>query len=110
MQKSKPKSAGNPVDLEGKLHNQIIEWCDHQWPVLKYIHARRDKKATIGVGIQDFTIFLPGGRVLCVECKARNEKPDDAQLAWALQMRMLGHTVHCIRSWEEFAELVKGAM
>lgn len=99
--------SSNPVDLECKLHTEIIKYCDAQWPKWKYIHARMDKRATIGKGVQDFTIFAPD-RVLCIECKARDKKLEPEQLAWAKEMEMLGYTVHCIRSWEEFERIVKG--
>jgi len=53
---------------EVKLHEKIIAHCESQWPRWKFIHARTDRRSTIAVGCQDFTIFMPGG-VLCVECK-----------------------------------------
>ena len=96
-------------DLESKLHERIMEYCDHQWPKWKYIHARMDRKSTVAVGSQDFTIFLPGGRTLCIECKAQGRKRSPAQLAWALEMERLGHTVHLVESEDGFLQLLRVA-
>ena len=93
-----------PVDLESKLHQQIIDYCDAQWPRWKYIRARMDKRSTIGNGVHDFTIFAPG-RVICVECKARNEKLRDDQQIWKKELEMLGIEVHVVRNLEEFLKV-----
>ena len=95
-----------PIDLESKLHGQIINHCDAQWPPWKYIRARMDKRSTIGNGVHDFTIFAPG-RVICVECKARNEKLRDDQQIWKKELEMLGIEVHVVRNTEEFLQVVK---
>lgn len=84
------------------LHNSIIRYCNQQWPKWKFIHSRTDRRPTIAVGAQDFTIFMPDGKVLCIECKDRNEKPTSDQQTWATEMRMLGHTVHVVRSMNDF--------
>lgn len=93
--------------LEGDLHQQIIAYCNSQWPKWKYIHARMDKKSTIQKGAPDFVIFLPG-RVCCVECKRPGEKPTQEQLAWAKEMEMLQHKVHVVTSFEQFLNVVDG--
>jgi len=94
------------VPLEMPLHKRIMEHCDQQWPRWKYIRAASHRKSTIAEGCQDFTIFMPAGRTLCVECKARNEKPDKAQQAWHREMEMLGHNVHVVRNMDEFLRAV----
>jgi hypothetical protein len=98
---------GQPVTRERDLHDQIIDFCNSKFPRWKFIHARMDKRSTVAVGSQDFTIFLPNGRVLCVECKRKNEKPDQDQLIWHKEMEMLGHVVHVVRSVEEFVSVTK---
>jgi hypothetical protein len=65
-----------------------------------------DKKSTLAIGCQDFTIFASNSRVFCFECKARNEKPDIDQLSWHKEMAMLGHEVNVIRSINEFLNIV----
>lgn len=92
------------VEPEVKLHREIMDWCDQQWPRWKYIHARTDQRSTIAVGCQDFTIFAPG-RVLCIECKKIGGKLSLEQQAWALEMRKLGFEVEMVEKFEEFLML-----
>lgn len=89
----------------GGLQEQIRAFCAEQWPKWLVIQARSDQRSTIAVGAHDFTVFLPGGRLLCVETKAKGKKQTPEQLAWAKQMEMLGHTVHVCRSLDEFRNL-----
>ena len=100
-------SSHKPVEREVPLHDKIIKHCNSQWPVWKFRHARTDKRTTEEVGVEDFTIFLPDGKTLHVECKARDEKQTKEQLIWAKQLEMLGHQVFVIRSMEEFLDVVK---
>jgi hypothetical protein len=101
----KPQPSSELVEREIPLHNQIIEWCNSQFPRVKYIRARSDKKSTIGVGVCDFTLFLPKGVVLCVECKSKTGKLSVEQLAFALEMGRLEHKVHLVTNFDEFLEL-----
>ena len=107
LRKPDPTAPPNAVERESKLHEEIMRHCDHQWPRWKYIHCRMDRESTIAVGAPDFVIALPGGRVIWIECKAKDGKRSVEQLAWATQMEMLGHTVHLVRSFEEFLELAR---
>lgn len=93
---------------KGGLHEQIMEWCDAQWPRWKYIHARTDQKSTIGNGVHDFTIYAPNGRVFNIECKAKGGKMTPEQLAWSKELEMLGHASHQVVSLEQFVDLVSG--
>lgn len=93
-------------DSEGKLHREIIDYCNSQWPPLPFIHARMDQRSTIGAGCPDFAIMLPGGKVLLVECKRRTGKVSMDQAAWHLLAQGVGHTVHVVRSMEDFLKLV----
>ena len=94
------------IDNESKLHQQIMDFCDAQWPRWKYIRCRMDKRSTIAKGAQDFTIFAPG-RVLCVECKARNEKPTKDQQIWHKEMEMVGHAVYVVWSFDDFKSTLR---
>lgn len=94
------------IDSESKLHESIIDYCNSQWPRWKFIRARMDKRSTIQTGAQDFTIFMPASRMICVECKRRDGKLSTDQHAWALEMQKLGHPVHVVRSFDEFLTLV----
>lgn len=91
---------------ESGIHQKIMDYCNGQWPPWLYIRARMDKRSTIAPGAQDFTIFAPGSRVLCVECKRTGEKLSTDQLIWHKQMEMLGHQVHTVTGFDQFLAIV----
>lgn len=96
---------------ESTLHDQIIEYCNSQWPKFKYIHARMDKRSTIQVGAPDFCpIFLPGGKIIIFECKRQGEKCTPEQLAWHKELEMLGHTVHVIYTFSQFLDALDSVL
>lgn len=95
---------GEAVEREIPLHNEIMKWLDSQYPRWRYIRARSDRESTIAVGAQDFTIFAPVGRTICIECKAKGGKLSTDQRTWHKEMEMLGHTVHTVWSFEEFLQ------
>lgn len=104
-----PSTTYPPAEREtgrGGLHEQIMQHCNSQWPRWKYIHSRTDQKSTVEVGSHDFTVFIPGGKTLCVECKAKGGKFSNEQLAWAHEMKALGHSVYGVYSLNQFLELV----
>jgi hypothetical protein len=74
-----------PVLRESDLHTDIREYCDKQWPRWKFIEARFGQRSTIAIGFQDFTIFLPNGKVLCVECKRKGQKARQRPAIMALR-------------------------
>lgn len=98
-----------PVAHEKELHEQIIAWCDLQWPKVKYRHSRMDKATREELGTEDFTLFLAGGKTLHVEAKNNRGKLTPEQQAWKAQMEMLGHQVWTVRSFEDFLALVRAA-
>lgn len=93
------------VERECDLHDDIIAFCKAQHPKWMFIHARMDQRSTIPVGAADFVIFMPGGKILILECKTKTGKCTPEQAGWALQLQMLGHEVHIVRSLEEFLRL-----
>ena len=95
------------TEREGKLHDKISAWCDSQWPRWKYVHSRMDQPTTTAKGVPDFVILAPAGRLLLIECKARDGKCSTEQLGWHKEAEMLGHTVHIVRSLEEFIALTQ---
>lgn len=95
-----------PAGRESILHNKIISWCNDQHPMVPYIHSRMDKPSTVGEGVPDFAVFCKGRAVL-VECKARDGKLSEAQRDWAHLAELQGCTVHVVRSFGEFLEVVK---
>ena len=94
------------VSAELPLHDEAIKWANSQWPRIKYTHARPDQKSTIAKGHHDFTFFLPGGKVLCVEFKDKDGKLSTDQLQWQNEMAKLGHPVHVCRSMQDLFLLV----
>lgn len=93
------------VELESDLHAQIMDECDRRgW---KYVRSRMDQPTTTAKGVPDFCILADGGVVHWVECKARGKSEALDQLCWHAHARKLGHTVHVVRSVQEFLEVVR---
>ncbi len=61
-----------------------------------HVHARTDQKSGIAVGWPDYTLFLPGGRVLLIEFKQRGKKPTEEQEATIAALRASGHDVRVL--------------
>ena len=97
-----PLAHSDPVDSEAKLHSQIMEWCDSQWPRWKYLHCRMDRKSTVAPGVHDLTVFGPHPLVLLIECKKKDGKLSEEQLCWIAEMKMIHWNVHVVYSFEEF--------
>lgn len=92
-------------DYESDLHEQIAQVCrEKRWP---YVHSRMDMPTTNLKGVADFIVFMPGGKVLVVECKNKNGKQSPEQLGWQMLIEAVGHKYHLIRSFEEFSQLVQ---
>lgn len=93
------------TDREGKLHDQILEECKRRgWLAF---HDRMDRPTTGTLGRPDFIILADNGRVIMVECKRGIQKPSTAQrdvIAWAAK---LGHTVHVVRSLDDFLSIIR---
>ncbi len=102
-----PGIVHKPVDRERDLHEEIIRWCDSQWPRVKFVHSRMDRPTGMESGIADFILFLPSGRTICVEAKAKGGKLSNEQMAWHKEMAMLGHHVLVVYSIEEFKILIQ---
>lgn len=104
-----PVQIGVPVLREIPLHEEIIRYCNNQFPRWKYVHANPVKASTIVSGCQDFTLFLPHQRTICIECKSKDGKLSPAQVVWRKEMELLGHTVHIVRSMDDFLSAVKSS-
>lgn len=100
------KSPSDAVERESKLHTDIIDWCNSQFPRWKFRHARLDRKTTEPLGIEDFTIFASDNRTFHFECKARGKKRTTEQLAWSFEMGRLGHVVHLVESMSQFLAVI----
>lgn len=103
---------GRPVvesgpPLEKKLHREIMDHCNHQWPRWKYVHSRLDKATRNDPGVPDFVLFLPRKKVLLVEAKRPGEKITPAQRDWHVESKMNGHPVHIVHTLLEFFQAVE---
>jgi hypothetical protein len=89
---------------EAELHEAIFEECRRRcWIAL---HGSMAERTCRTLGEPDFVILADGGRVLFVECKSRTGKLSPAQFALKHHAETLGHTVHVVRSLEDFLKLL----
>ena len=94
----------NGVVREASLHEEIFDDCRRRgWIAL---HGSMAERTCRTLGEPDFVILADGGRVLLVECKSRSGKLSPAQAALKHHAAKLGHTVHVVRSVEEFLKLL----
>ena len=92
------------VARESALHEQIFTECRRRgWIAL---HGSMAERTCRTLGEPDFVILADGGRVLFVECKSRMGKLSPAQFALKHHAEKLGHTVHVVRSLEDFFGVV----
>ena len=89
---------------EAELHEAIFDECRRRgWIAL---HGSMAERTCRTLGEPDFVILAGSGRVLFVECKTKTGKLSPAQAALRFQAEHLGHTVHVVRSMEEFLKLL----
>ena len=97
-------AARNGVISEANLHEEIFDACRSRgWIAL---HGSMAERTCRTLGEPDFTILADGGRVFFVECKSRTGKLSPAQAALKFHAEKLGHTVHVVRSMEDFQNIV----
>lgn len=102
--KRKPASAG--VEIESKLHEQIIAECRRRgW---YYVHSRMDRRTTTALGVVDFIVAADGGRTFWIEAKARNKKPTREQAGAISWLTMLGHKAIIVHNLDGFIAAVAG--
>jgi hypothetical protein len=92
------------VEDESDLHNAIIDYCKSKgW---QYLHGSMAHKTFRTLGECDFQILANGGRFFLVECKSASGKLSLDQQGFIAHAARNGHTVHVIRSMDEFRNLV----
>ena len=102
-EKQQPQASA-PAAGEAELHYAIMDFCrDRGW---LFLHGSMAARTHRTLGEPDFVIAANNGRVLFVECKSRVGKLSPVQLAFKVQAERLGHTVHVVRSMEEFLAIV----
>ncbi len=98
-----PGGNASGVVKEASLHEEIFDECRRRgWIAL---HGSMAERTCRTLGEPDFVILADSGRVLFVECKSRSGKLSPAQAALKHHAEKLGHTVHVVRSMEEFLEV-----
>ena len=91
------------VERESDLHEAVFDECRRRcWIAL---HGSMADRTCRTLGEPDFVILADGGRVFFVECKSRTGKLSPAQFALKHHAETLGHTVHVVRSFQEFLGL-----
>ncbi len=106
-QKAEVRGQRSEVSTEADLHEEIFSECRRRgWIAL---HGSMAERTCRTLGEPDFVILADGGRVLFVECKTRTGKLSPAQAALKFHAEKLGHTVHIVRSLEEFLWIATGA-
>jgi len=85
----KPITTTEVENIESSFQKKIVDWLTERgW---QFVRSRMDRPTTTEIGVPDFIIAAPGGITFWVECKARTNKPSNAQRGWAKQLQMLGH-------------------
>lgn len=91
---------------ESRLQARCLRYCEERgWPVW-HDYSRKKNRA----GWPDLIIFQPEGKVILIELKASGGKLRKEQRELKLQLNWLGHTVHVVRSFRRFVEVVGGNM
>lgn len=92
------------TDDESELHGQIAKHCkDNGWICWHGSMAHRTRRVE---GEPDFIILADSGRVFLIECKTGTGKlsvEQNAAIHWA---GLLGHTIHVVRSYGDFLDVV----
>lgn len=85
---------------EADLHAQIFSECRRRGWIA--FHGSMSERTHRTCGEPDFVILADSGRLLMVECKMPNGKLSIEQQAMVAHASKLGHTIHVVRSMEEF--------
>lgn len=95
-----PPAKGTAARKESDLHDAIKSECSRRgWIAL---HGSMAHRAMRTIGEPDFVILADHGRLILVEAKAAGGKLSSEQAALHAWASKLGHTVHVVRSLEEF--------
>lgn len=90
------------VEREFALHGEIMCWCASQWPKWIALHGDPSSRTGRTLGEPDFVILAPGCTTILVECKTRTGKLSPDQQALHHLAELNGHTVHIVRSMDDF--------
>ena len=103
--KSGKPVVGTSDDRESTLHGKVFEECRRRgWIALHGSMAHITHRTA---GEPDFVILADNGRTIYVECKTAKGKLSIEQQAMAAHANKLGHTIHLVRSIEEFLAITQ---
>lgn len=106
--KALPESWGRlPGDRpkhERDLHSQIFDECRRRGWIA--FHGSMSERTHRNLGEPDFIILTDDKRALLVECKSRDGKLTIEQQAMIAHAKKLGHTIHVVRSMEDFFKIL----
>ena len=90
---------------ESDLQRKAEEWLTERgYP---FIHDRSRRKNKRGK-ILDLHIYLPEGRHVVIEFKARGKSMTDEQKETYRKLLFLGHEIYEVRSYKRFLEIMEG--
>lgn len=93
------------ADDESELHEAILAECNRRGWIP--FHGSMAHRAMRTKGEPDFVILADGGATILVEAKTRTGKLSTEQLGIQAWAKKLDHTIHVVRSIEEFHNLCK---
>lgn len=107
MAKGRHAPNGEGCEKESKLHAEISSECKRRgWLAF---HGSMAHQAMRTLGEPDYTVLADGGRVFFVEAKTKTGKLSREQLGLSLMAEKLGHTIHVVRSIEDFIRVVSAS-
>lgn len=92
------------VKHERDLHSQIFDECRRRGWVA--FHGSMSERTHRTAGEPDFIILTDDKRALLVECKTATGKLSTEQQAMIAHAAKLGHTIHVVRSMQEFLKIL----
>jgi hypothetical protein len=96
---------GEPPKSERDLHYQIFDECRRRGWIA--FHGSMSERTHRNLGEPDFQILMDDKRAMMVECKGAKGKLSIEQQAMIAHAAKLGHTIHVVRSFQEFLNLIK---
>ncbi len=96
----------SPADpgLENDLQRKCLRYCEEKgWPAWHDWSRKKNQP-----GWPDLIIFQPEGRISLIELKSSSGKLQKEQKELRLILNWLKHTVHVVRSYKRFLEIVGG--
>jgi hypothetical protein len=90
---------------ESNLQRKAETWLKDHW--FPYVHDRSKGKNDPGA-ILDLHIYLPGGRHVVIEFKAKGNKMSTEQKETFRRIQFLGHEIYECRSFRQFLQIVQG--